>query len=159
MFAIPGFGCIIGGGLVAAAIAPAPTEHGAWAVAYLVLVGGIAQLALGAGQRLLTPRTPRTPTSAAIRAQVVGWNAGNAVVIAGTLADLTVLVSIGGAVLVGVLASFVFAVRGAAGGERGRPDAGAPGRPDWLLYGYRALVVVLLVSIPIGLVLSHLRHG
>ena len=102
---------------------------------------------------------PTSKTVAAIRAQVVGWNAGNAVVIAGTLADLTVLVSIGGAVLVGVLASFVFAVRGAAGGERGRPDAGAPGRPDWLLYGYRALVVVLLVSIPIGLVLSHLRHG
>ena len=155
-FAIPGFGCIAGGGLVAAAIAPAPTEHGAWAVAYLVLVGGIAQLALGAGQALLAVRTPSPAT---IRTQVVGWNAGNAVVIAGTLANLTVLTGLGAAVLVVVLALFVFGVRGGAAGNGTGDSPDAARRPDWLLHGFRTLVVVLLVSIPIGLVLSHLRHG
>jgi len=37
-FGIVGVVCVVAGGLVAAATAPAPTEHGGWAAAYLVLV-------------------------------------------------------------------------------------------------------------------------
>ena len=59
----------------------------------------------------------------------------------------TAIVDIGGALLVAVLALFVYGVRGAAS-ERRR-----------LLNGFRALVVVLLVSIPIGLTLARVRHG
>ena len=37
-FGIVGVVRVVAGGLVAAATAPAPTEHGGWAAAYLVLV-------------------------------------------------------------------------------------------------------------------------
>jgi hypothetical protein len=31
--------------------------------------------------------------------------------------------------------------------------------PRWALLAYRALLVIILVSIPVGLVLAHLRAG
>jgi hypothetical protein len=144
-FAVLGSICVVAGGLVAAATAPAPSEHGSWAAAYLVLVAGVAQIALGAGQALLAPRTP---TPRLVAAQFVTWNAGNAAVLAGTLAGIVPLVDAGGAGLVAALALLVHGVRGA--GERG---AGG----GWALRGFRLLVAVLLVSIPIGLVLAHVR--
>lgn len=52
-FAIVGTACVIAGGLVAAATAPAPSEHGSWAAAYLVLVAGMAQVALAMEQGML----------------------------------------------------------------------------------------------------------
>src|SRR5579875_3107512 len=96
-FAAFGTACVIAGGLVAAATAPAPSGHGSWAAAYLVLVGGVAQVALGAGQALLAPRSP---SRRLVAAEFAGWNAGNAAVLAGTLAGVTPLVDAGGALLV-----------------------------------------------------------
>lgn len=143
-FLILGFACVVTGGFVAAAIAPAPTPHGSWAVAYLVLVAGVAQVGLGLGQALLAPRTP---TRRRVAGQIGTWNAGNAAVLVGTLTERTFLVDAGGAVLVVSLVLLVVGVR--AG------DAGL-GRP-WrrrALYGFRVLVVVLLLSIPVGLLLA-----
>ncbi|WP_020660085.1 hypothetical protein [Amycolatopsis benzoatilytica] len=137
-----GTACTVAGGLASAVIAPAPTPHGAWAVAYLVLVGGVAQTGLGIGQAVLAPRLP---TVRAIVAQAVAWNAGNAAVLGGTLAGITTMVDVGGAILVLALALFAFAVRG--GGRTGQ---------RWLRYGFEALVLVLLVSIPVGLVLARI---
>src|SRR5664280_2796146 len=57
-FAAVGAACIVAGGLVAAVSAPAPSEHASWAAAYLVLVVGVAQAALGVGQALLALRVP-----------------------------------------------------------------------------------------------------
>ncbi len=142
-FAVLGLGCAIAGGLASAAIAPQPTPHGAWAVAYLVLVGGIAQLGLGIGQALLAPALP---SRRLVAAQVAAWNLGNAAVLGGTLFEMTPVVDAGGAVLVVGLALLVLGVRGSS------PD----GRARWIRHGFRALVVLLLVSIPVGLVLARI---
>jgi hypothetical protein len=49
----PGVLGVISGGLIAAAVSHAPTSGTVWLAAYLVLVVGVAQLALGLGQYLL----------------------------------------------------------------------------------------------------------
>jgi hypothetical protein len=134
-----GGACVVGGGLVSAVSAGAPSQHGAWAVAYLVLVAGVAQVGLGMGKLLTTRRA-----GAGAIAELACWNAGNACVLSGVLLPVTPLVDLGGALLVVAL---VLAVRGV----RGAQPLG-PARP--LLHAFRLLVVVLLVSIPIGLVLA-----
>jgi len=141
-FATLGVACVVAGGLVAAATALAPSKHGTWAAAYLVLVAGVAQVALGVGQALMAPKPP---SSRLVAAQFVGWNAGTAAVLAGTLLDTTALVDLGGALLIVTLALLVHGMRGAAARRNG------------LLYAFRLLIAVLLVSIPIGLTLARLR--
>lgn len=145
-FVLIGVGCVVAGGLVAAGSAPAPSEHASWAAAYLVLVAGVVQVGLGAGQAMFAPRVARW----LVVAQVVGWNTGNAAVLAGTLLGVTALGDVGGGLLVATLAMFV---RGVGAGAA-PPDLG-PHR--WLLRGYRLLVLIVLVSIPVGLVLARLR--
>lgn len=130
-----------GGGLASAATAMHPTEHTAWAVAYLVLVGGVAQVGLGGAQLLLAPpdRSGRGVT-----AELACWNVGNAAVLAGVLAAVNALVDLGGALLVAALVLAVLGVRGAPG----------VGAHRGLLHGFRALVVLLALSIPAGLLLA-----
>lgn len=47
---------VVAGGLVAAVNSAAPFAHGSWLAAYLVLVGGVAQIALGVGAAALAPQ-------------------------------------------------------------------------------------------------------
>jgi len=138
-FGLFGAACIVGGGLVAAASAPAHSELGTWAAAYLVLVGGAAQIALGVAQAVLSPGRP---SAVAVDVQVVLFNAGNAAVVAGTAAGVHVLGDAGGLLLLGALALSVCAVRGVGGRAAGL---------------YRTLVVVLALSIPVGSVLARLH--
>ncbi|HEX6405181.1 MAG TPA: hypothetical protein VF003_18810 [Pseudonocardiaceae bacterium] len=145
-FAVIGVLCVIAGGLLAAATAPRAGEHTTWAAAYLVLVGDVAQVGLGFGQAMFTARTS-TPVLAG---QVGGWNLGNAAVLAGTLLGITALVDLGGALLVVTLGLLARGLSPAGV----RPVRGA-GR--WFLYGYRVLVLILFVSIPVGLVLAQIR--
>lgn len=137
-----GVACIIAGGLVAAISATAPSEGGAWTAAYLVLVGGVAQIALALGQAVFAARSPAPRVA---HAQFAAWNLGNAGVIVGTLAGLVVLVALGGALLVLALLLALVITRGARGG--------------WLLLGFRALIVIVLVSVPVGIVLAALGSG
>ena len=139
-----GTACVVAGGLVAAAVAMAPSELGSWAAAYLVLVGGVAQVALGAGQALLAPRPPGRR---AVLAELAGWNAGNGAVLAGTLLGATWLADIGGAALIAALALAIAATRGAVR------------RPAWPLHAYRALVALVLVSIPVGRAIAAVHPG
>lgn len=141
-FVALGTACVIAGGLVAAGVAMAPSELGSWAAAYLVLVGGVAQVALGVGQALLAPQPPGRR---AVTAEVAGWNAGNGAVLAGTLLGATWLADVGGALLVATMALALAAVRGAAR------------CPSWPLHLYRALLALVLVSIPVGLVIAAVR--
>lgn len=136
-----GFGavCIVAGGMVAAITARNPTESGTWAAAYLVLVAGVAQVALGTGQALLAAKPPPPQV---VTAEFIMWNCANAVVLAGTLLGVESLIDAGGGLLVVVLALFAHRVRGATG------------RARWFLSAYRLLVTALLVSIPIGLLLA-----
>lgn len=142
-FVLTGVLCVIAGGLVAAVTAPAPTEHGTWVAAYLVLVGGVAQAGLGLGQAMFTART----SARVVAVEAVGWNVGNASVIVGNLLGVTALVDLGGAFLVIAL---ILLARGVSP-ARARPVAGGA---KWYLHGYRLLVLILLVSIPIGLILA-----
>lgn len=139
-FVLIGSGCVIAGGLVAAATAHAPSEHGTWAVAYLVLVAGIAQCALGIGQALLATYPPRQQT---LIYEVLAWNFANAGVILGTLLGLEWLTDIGGILLIVALIQFLGVTRGAAA--------------SWWLRAYQLLIVIVLVSAPIGLVLAYLQ--
>ncbi|MGI8459487.1 MAG: hypothetical protein ACR2LI_15435 [Propionibacteriaceae bacterium] len=144
-FVAVGILCVLAGGLLAAVTAPAPTEHGAWAVAYLVLVGGVAQAALGVGQALSTTGTP----SLLVAVQLIGWNLGNAAVLVGTLNGVPALADVGAALL-GI--TLILLARGVPGALR-RPG----GVPRWFCCCYGLLIAVLLVSLPVGLVLLRLR--
>lgn len=132
---------VIAGGLTAAVTAHAPSENAAWAAAYLVLVAGVAQLAFGTGQAWLATQKP---SSRLLAGELATWNLGNGAVIAGTLSGLTPVLDIGGALLVIALVLLLAAVRG-------------PRRTGWPLALYRALIAIVAVSIPVGLVLAELR--
>lgn len=131
------------GGLLAAVTAPAPTELGTWAVAYLVLVAGLAQVGLGMGQGMCTGRV----STVVVGTQVVGWNVGSAAVMVGTLSGVWAVADVGAAVLVVTL---ILLARGLTGPRQ-------VGLPRWFRYGYGLLIAVLLLSIPVGLVLLRLR--
>lgn len=137
-----GAAAVVAGGILAAATASASSQPAVWATAYLVLVVGAVQIALAIGFGLLVPR----PVAAGLRAWAFGlFNLGNAAVLAGTLLDGVVrgsvwLVDLGGGLLAIAMALLLYAARGA--------------RRGWLLRGYIAVVAVILVSMPIGLVLA-----
>ncbi|MGO4692484.1 hypothetical protein [Glaciibacter sp. 2TAF33] len=137
-----GTASVVVGGLVAAATGPLQLVHGSWAAAYLVLVNGVGQVALGTAQTALAPH-PHSP--AVLTTQLAAWNAGGAAVIGGTLVRVPQIVDAGGLLLVIALALMIRTVRGRTAG------------PRWALWTYRLLLIIVLVSIPIGLVLAHVR--
>ncbi len=143
-----GYACIVAGGLLAAVTGPLDLGQGSWAAAYLVLVGGIGQLGLGWVPGVLGRPTDGTSAWAVMLA----WNLGNALVIAGTLAGLTLGVDAGSVLLVLAL---VLALVALTGWRREVPAADRWRRR--LGWAYLALLVLLAVSIPVGIVLAHLR--
>lgn len=143
--AVIGGVCIVAGGLLAAVSARAPSEGASWAAAYLVLVGGVAQIAFGLGRAAFDAAA----STRSVVAHLVAWNAGNACVLAGTLSGLTAVVDVGGVLLLVALLLLVPGLR--------RPAGSVDGAARWLLWAYRAVVLLLVVSIPVGLVLARLR--
>lgn len=127
------------GGLIAAASAPSHSEVGTWAAAYLVLVGGAAQIVLGVAQAVLAPRRP---PALALHIQIMLFNVGNVAVVAGTAAGAVLVGDAGALLLFGALVLSAGAVRGI----RGRGPA-----------LYRAIVVLLAVSAPVGSVVARLH--
>lgn len=145
-FVVLGVLGVVAGGLLAAVTAPAPTERATWAVAYLVLVWGVAQVGLGAGQGLCASRL----STGLVVAQVAGWNLGSGAVVAGTVSGVPAVADGDGALLVVTLILFA---RGLTGG----PARRRAGVPSWGRWSYGLLITVLLVSIPVGLILLRLR--
>lgn len=145
-FVVPGVLAVVAGGLLAAVVAPAPTEHATWAAAYLVLVWGVAQLGLGAGQELCASHL----STVLVVAEVTGWNLGCAAVVAGTVSGVPAVADVGAALLVVTL---ILTARALTGG----PARRRVGVPSWARLSYGLLITVLLVSIPVGLVLLRLR--
>ena len=81
-------------------------------------------------------------------AEFVTWNVGNAAVITGQLLGLAFVLDAGGVLLAIALVLLLAGVRGAApriAWER------------WSLLAYRAILLIVLVSIPIGLVIGHVK--
>ena len=135
---------IIAGGLVAAINSATPFAHGSWLAAYLVLVGGVAQLVLGAAP-LALPAPLRSMWLR--RAQLVLWNAGIATVAVGVFTDLSAVVVAGSVVVLAALAAFAY------GGGRGRS------RADARVTLYRLAILLLAVSVGIGSVLAGAAPG
>jgi hypothetical protein len=134
---------IVAGGIVAAVSRPTDFGNGPWLAAYLVLVVGVAQALLAGGQAMMAEDRP---SAATVRNELLSWNLGAAAVVAGTLVAAPVLTTIGGIVTAVALVLFLLGVR--------RADE----VPSWVPLLYRALVVIVLVSVPIGLVLAWVRH-
>lgn len=143
-FVVVGTVHTIAGGLVAAVSRPTDFGRGPWLAAYLVLVGGVGQIGLGASQALLGGGVPSRDI---VRVEVVSWNVGLLGVVTGTLLSSPLLTTCGSAATALALALFI---RGAR----------APGRMAPLARGvFLALAITLLVSTPIGVVLAWARHG
>lgn len=148
-----GICCVVLGGLVAAVTEPLDLAHGSWVAAYLVLVAGVAQCAMGQARARHTGLKPSLLWG---WAQVGAWNLGNALVIGGTLASEPPVVDFGSVVLVAALAIALRVTRPVTA-VAARPAAGWVS--SWVEWVYWVLLLVLAVSIPVGIVLSHLRHS
>lgn len=135
---------VITGGLVAAVTGPLALEHGSWAAAFQVLVGGVLQAGLGVSQHALAARRP---SPGMLRAELLTWNLGCLAVIVGTMLSSPWIVDVGGLLLV---VTIVLMIRAVGRGAKG---------PVWASWTYRAVLVLTVVSIPIGLLLAHLRAG
>ena len=143
-FLILGGVSVIAGGLLSAATALSPSYTASWAVAYIVLVAGVAQLVLGIGQAYLAPRQP---SARVVAIEAIAFNLAHVAVLTGTLLTAAWIVDIGAAFIVVALALFIWSVRGTGTGNR------------WVLYAFRAMVVIVLVTTPIGLVIAHLKNA
>ena len=135
-----GVACVLIGGLVAAATGPLDLAKGSWAAAYLVLVCGASSCAIAAAQA--RPRGTAVAPAAA-GAQAAAWALGNAAVLAGTLTGLPVAVDAGGVLLAAALGIALALTRGTA--------------PGLVRTAYRLALVGLLLSVPVGAALAHLR--
>lgn len=135
-------GAVVAGGLLSAITAHAATQAASWASAYLVLVVGVGTAGLAVGRALFTPAGSQVGWQ---RTELIVWLLGNALVLAGTLLSPAWLVDAGSVLLVFALGSLL------AGVYKGEGPA--------LLRGlFLTLVAVLLLSIPIGLLISHFRR-
>lgn len=139
-----GVACTVTGGLVAAVTRPTGFELGSWVAAYLVLVGGVAQIGLGVGQAWLAQEPPARRE---VRAEVVTWNLSIVATVVGTLVASPIVTTVGGVVLVVALGRFFAGVR----------TAGAASRTARTVY--RGFAAILLVSTPVGLTLAWIRHA
>lgn len=138
-FFLIGSAFVVLGGLVAAASTPLRFTDGPWLAAYLVLVCGVAQCLFGIMRRYVAP-SPMTAAGFAL--ELSCWNVGNAAVVVGDLVRSPLVVGIGGVLLIAVLVLQLAHLRHTVPTLR------------WAAWLYGIVVAVLLVSIPIGIVLS-----
>jgi hypothetical protein len=132
--------------LAAAARAIEPFAHGVWLVAYLFLVGSLAQRLLGRGQASLLAGSPSPTSSAPIRTQAALWNAGVVAVPLGVLGGARLLVVVGSVALLTSLGVFWKAYRSL------RSESGAA--PGALGISYLALILFMAASVVVGTALA-----
>ena len=108
-----------------------------------MLVLGVGQLVIGAGQAMLAAK-PLAPGMAAVTA--AAFNVSGAAIVLGVVTDRLVVFEAGAALLFVVLVWLLYgARRGAQGG--------------WTLFGYRLFLAALIVSIPIGMLITTAGRG
>ena len=134
---------IIGGGLVAAATRPLEFELGPWLAAFLVLVVGVAQITLGAGQIALVDNPP---SAVVVWAEAALWNGGVAMTLIGTYREQPLITTLAAVPTIAAIILFV-----AAGSGRHRHR--------WLQVVHRTFAMMIAVSVPIGVRLAWSRHG
>jgi hypothetical protein len=132
--------------IAAVARAIEPFAHGIWLVAYLFLVGFLAQVLLARGQATTLAAAPSDVDAPPIGAQATLWNAGVVAVPLGVLLGARVFVVLGSVALLTSLAAFWQASRPRHSGS-GAPSRGAG-------VGYLALMVFMAASVLIGTALA-----
>ena len=131
---------IVVAGVISAFLPDEARSFDTWLVAYLVLVAGVAQVAIGWGLSKL----PAKKVATHVWTVFLAFNIGNWLVVSGTLIRETLFVYVGGALLFFAMLVCLVAVRGAK-----RTPA---------LYAYMFVVAVILISTPVGLILSTVRN-
>lgn len=131
---------VIVGGLIAAVTSPLNIEKGSWLAAYVVLIAGVAQCLLSEQPKFLA--IPHQKVNG-IWIRFGTWNLGNLLVVIGALSSEPILTDIGGVILIIRLVQAILDTRGSR----------LPVRVNIL----RAVYVIIVISIPIGLTLTHLR--
>ncbi|MGB3733078.1 hypothetical protein [Microbacterium sp.] len=142
-FRVVGAIAIIAGGMLAAVTGPLQLEAGSWAAAYLVLVAGVAQYVMG----IAVQHWHRTGPAQNWWWFAL-WNLGHIGVVGGTVAHSTILVFVAsGTLVVALVLAFLATFRTSDVAHR------------MLLIGYRILLVLLAISIPVGMVISAIRNA
>lgn len=136
---ITGMAAIVAGGLASAMVMPLHWELGSWVAAYLVLVLGIVQCAFAAARHYFVDRGN---SFAIFWSCYFGWNAGNLLVVGGTLSSQLWILGVGSLAVVVVLCLELWRVRNVRVAAQGA------------LWGYRALLVLVMSSVPVGVVLA-----
>jgi hypothetical protein len=132
--------------IAAVARAIEPFAHGIWLVAYLFLVGFLAQVLLARGPAAVLAAAPSDADAPPIGAQTTLWNAGVVAVPLGVLVGARVFVVLGSVALLTALAAFWQASRPRRS-ESGAASGGAG-------IGYLALMVFMAASVLIGTALA-----
>ncbi|WP_308491521.1 hypothetical protein [Microbacterium terrisoli] len=140
-FAIMGTIAVVGGSLLSAALAPNPSYHGNWAVAYIVLVAGVGQIVLGVGQAAVTAGRVRP---AVVAVQALMLNLGAVATVIATVDDIAALLYLAAVMQIVALVGFLWVTRHVARGLT--------------LMALRIVAVLLLISVPTGVVLQALVH-
>ncbi|HEU4978190.1 MAG TPA: hypothetical protein VFT42_04790, partial [Solirubrobacteraceae bacterium] len=146
-FFVPGLAFLLAAAGVAiyGALGTWPQAH--WLALHLAFVGGVSQLVLGAGQFFAGAFLATDPPGrATIRAQLVLWNLGAALIAAGVPTGSNALTGAGATLLGGGLALFLLALRGL----RRRSLQHAP----WAVRWYQACAVFLGVGALIGVAMA-----
>jgi len=120
--------------------------HGWWLASFLALVGGVAQLLLGAGHGAFARSTPSTRARWSSQRQAVSWNAGALLVPLGVLADTRLAVVLGSALLIAALAGCALKLHAVR-------RAGAGRAPHWQI-AYAGLLAFLSASVVVGTALA-----
>ena len=124
-----------------------PITRGWWLVAYLFLVGGIAQILLGPGLIAIAEHArARVPSHDASLMQLILWNVGTVTVAAADLSATPAGVLAGSLLLLVALATFALSLR------RVKMTARRPAR-GWI-GGYALLIAFLVGSTLIGAALA-----
>jgi hypothetical protein len=142
-FSIVAIAAIASGGTIAAFRARRPTRFVMWLTAYLVLIEGLVQFGLATSWQQLN-----VSASWIVIAAFLMYNFGNIAVIVGRalksrLSQARWVTYLGGALLIIATLLLVWAARHAT--------------LSWWLVWFAILVVIILVSTPIGLVFSSRR--
>ena len=150
LFTIRPFGVLASVWLAAAGIAAivraaTPFAHGIWLIAYLFLVGFLAQALLGKGQASLWRRAGKESSAArVVRAEAILWNVGVLAVPFGVLVNARIAVVIGSCALLPALALFA----------RSLSPSPKPHGAISIAMAYTVLVLGMAVSVAIGTALA-----
>lgn len=141
-FTIVGGAAIVAGGMIAARQSFYPIPVMVWMVAYLVLVVGATQYALGFGQARLADQIP---SESFVALQWLAFNLGNAGVIAGTLCNQLALTIAGSVLVIAAMLLFIWGGRGS--------------RHFWWRLAYYLLAVLIGASAIVGAMMAINGHG